>query len=348
MRILIANVWIGGRSGSEVYTKDLAMGLHRRGHICTVFVAQIKQEDADVRELRKSGIRVTELPDAADVPDVIIGHHLRETTLACLRYPKTPAIQVCHDATNERDRAAGPEIVQAWGAVDAFCQERFVRETGLLPEKIHLSFNSVDLLLFPPRATPPPIPPGRAVFFFSNASTPAPLWAVREACQRQGITLDVIGPGARFEQEPAHVLAGYDLVFGKARCAIEAMASGAHVILFAPEGIGPEISPDNFHELRQRNFGRSLLTEPVGAELLQRRILGLKPETTAEVTRLIRLHNSTEKLAEHMEAILRTIASVNVDRPVVRIRLRQAGERLAASCRRKVARLLGRAPRACP
>jgi hypothetical protein len=148
-----------------------------------------------------------------------------------------------------------------------------------------------------------------------------------------------------FEEHPGLALNAYDMVFGKARCAIEAMASGAHVILCAPEGIGPEISPANFHELRRRNFGRSLLTEPMDAELLERHILGLKADTTAELTRLIRRHNSTEKLAEHMEPILRSVISLKVDRAVVRIRLRQIIERLTRYCGRKIAKLLGRRPR---
>lgn len=346
MRILIANVWIGGRSGSEVHTKELAMGLRRRGHACTVFVGQLKQVDEDVRQLREAGVIVTEKPDPAEIPDVIVGHHLRETTLACLLYPSTPAIQVCHDATHQRDRAAGGDVVQAWGAVDAFCQERFARETGLPPEKIPLTFNPVDLSLFPPREMPPRTPPRKAALFFSDANTPAILTTIRQACERQGIALDVIGPGQRFEQDPGRVLAGYDLVFGKARCAIEALASGAHVILCAPEGVGPEISPTNFHELRRRNFGRSLLTEPLGSALLERRILGLEWSTTAELTRLIREHNNTDKLAEHMESLLRPISSVEVDRSVVGIRLRQAGQRVTAYCSRKLGKLFGRRPRA--
>jgi len=344
MKILIANVWIGGRSGSEVHTKELAIGLRRRGHSCTVFVGQLKQVDEDVRVLREAGVIVTEKPNPDEIPDVIVGHHLRETTLACLLYPSTPAIQVCHDATSERDRAAGADIVQAWGAVDAFCQERFVLETGLPSEKIPLTFNPIDLLLFPAREMPSRTPPRKAALFFSCASTPIILTTIRHACERQGIALDVIGPGIRFEQDPGRVLAGYDLVFGKARCAIEAMASGAHIILCAPEGIGPEVSLSNFHELRRRNFGRSLLTEPMGSALLERRILGLKSATTAELTRLIRHYNSTEKLAEHMEALLQSIASVEVDRAVVRIRLRQASQRLSAYCSRKVAKLFRRRP----
>jgi hypothetical protein len=341
MRILIANGWIGGRSGSEVHTKDLAMCLHQRGHACTVYVGVIKKEDADVLELRGSGVKVITRPEEAETPDIIIGHHRRETMRACLAHPRTPAIQICHDATHERDRAVGPEVAQAWGAVDAFCQERLVRETGLSPDDIFLTFNPVDLRLFPSRTTPPPTPPRRGVLFYSDAATPSILTTVREACEHEGVALDAIGPGRRFVDEPGRVLAGYDVVFGKARCAIEAMASGAHVILCAPEGIGPLVTPDNFHALRRRNFGRSLLTEPAESELLRTRLRGLDTDATAELTKLVRRHNCTERLAEHLEPRLLQLAAQQTDRSVLRIRLGLAGLKLADYCRRRAPKWLG-------
>jgi hypothetical protein len=84
----------------------------------------------------------------------------------------------------------------------------------------------------------------------------------------------------------------------------------------------------------------------MGSALLERRILGLEWSTTAELTRLIREHNNTDKLAEHMESLLRPISSVEVDRSVVGIRLRQAGQRMTAYCSRKLGKLFGRRPRA--
>lgn len=315
MKILIANVCIGGRTGSEVYTKDLALALQRRGHHCAIFVKTL-EEDLDVRSLRAAGVIVTNrLKDIPWTPDVIQGHHLYQTVQACLAFRQTPAMQLCHDATNIRDRAGSSLCIQKWAAVDAFCQERYVRETRLPAEEIPLVFNVVDLGLFTERTQPPTVPPRTAVLFFSSRETPQITQIISPVCSRLGIKLDVIGPGTPgFINNPGSVLSQYDLVFGKARCAIEAMASGAHVVLCAPQGVGPRVTPENFEELRKRNFGRSLLTLPLNQEEIEKRIKELDLSCTAAVTKLIRSRNNTTQLAILVEKIFGDLGRVKVKR----------------------------------
>jgi len=73
-----------------------------------------------------------------------------------------------------------------------------------------------------------------------------------------GISLDELGSpsnGARTEH-PETKLPEYDIVFAKARCAMEAMATGAYVVIVGEGALGPSISSENIAELRQMNFGR--------------------------------------------------------------------------------------------
>lgn len=315
MKILIANVCLGGRTGSEVHTKDLALALQRRGHRCAIFVRVLK-EDLDVASLRAAGVIVTDnLRNLNGVPDVIHGHHLLQTVQACLAFPQTPAIQVCHDATSRRDRAGSSPWIQKWAAVDAFCQERYIRETGLKSEDIPIIFNAVDLDLFSERTQPPLSRPRNAALFFSSRDTPQIAQTISAVCSRLGIGLDIIGPGTSgFINDPANVLSQYDLVFGKARCAMEAMASGAHVILCSPRGVGPRITPENFDQLRQRNFGQSLLTLPLNEVELDKRINELDSTNTGILTKLIRSQNNTVALAILVEKIHQNLIKMNTDR----------------------------------
>lgn len=320
MKILITNVCIGGRTGSEVHTKDLALALQHRGHQCAIFVRFLK-EDLDVASLRAAGVMVTDnLRNLNWVPDVIHGHHLLQTVQACLAFPSAPAIQVCHDATNRRDRAGSSPCIQKWAAVDTFCQERYIRETGLQPEDIPIIFNAIDLDLFSERDQPPPSHPRNAALFFSSKDTPQIAQTISAVCSRLGIRLDIIGPGTSgFVNDPGNVLSRYDLVFGKARCAIEAMASGAHVILCAPRGVGPRITPENFQQLRQRNFGQSLLSLPLNQVELEKRIKELDSSNTAILTKLIRSQNNTTALASLVEEIHQDLLGVKVTRPRLKI-----------------------------
>ena len=171
MRVLLANGRLGFRSGSEVHTRDLALALHGRGHDVSVFVGVLREDD-DVRTLRSAGVLVTDDLDALSaIPDVIQGHQLPETTLACLRFPRSPALQVCHDATNGRD-AAGPSwMIQRRAAVDDYCRERVHRETGTPLSEIDVLFNPIDLSYFKERGLPPGTPPVKAVLFHGSKET---------------------------------------------------------------------------------------------------------------------------------------------------------------------------------
>lgn len=52
------------------------------------------------------------------------------------------------------------------------------------------------------------------------------------------------------------MLGGYDLVFAKARCALEAMAVGCAVVLCDVGGLGPLVTRAQVQHLRRWNFGR--------------------------------------------------------------------------------------------
>lgn len=315
MRILLANGRLGFRSGSEVHTRDLALALRARGHEVDVF-AGVLREDDDVRAMRAAGVAVTDDIDGLrEPPDVIQGHQLPETALACLRFPRSPALQVCHDATNGRDAAGPAWMIQRRAAVDEYCRERVRRETGAPLSEIKVLFNPIDLTYVKERESPPGTPPRNAVLFHGSKETVTAVETVLGACRSCGISLDVLGPGTgRFVTDPASVLSRYDLVFGKARCALEAMASGAHVILMGPQGLGPRPGKKDFEQLLRRNFGRSLLTEPLEEEALVRRIRELDGEESAELTRLVRRCCDSARLAEVMEEIYLRIAPIRTNR----------------------------------
>lgn len=315
MRILLANGRLGFRSGSEVHTRDLALALRARGHDVAVFVGVLREDD-DVRTLRSAGVLVTDdLDTLSAIPDVIQGHQLPETTLACLRFPRSPALQVCHDATNGRDAAGPAWMIQHRAAVDDYCRERVRGETGTPLVEIDVLFNPIDLEYFKGRGRPPATPPVNAVLFHGSRETGPVVETVVRACRHAGISLDVLGPGTgRFTTDPASVLTRYDLVFGKARCALEAMASGAHVILMGPQGLGPRPDLTNFEALLRRNFGRSLLTETLDEHSLVQRIRALDAANSADLTRLVRGRCDSAKLAVLMEGIYLRVVSIKTHR----------------------------------
>jgi len=94
MRILITNNTLDFRSGSELYVRDLAIALLKRGHIPIAYSTKL----GDIaQEIRAATVPVIDNLDAlAAPPDVIHGHHHLDTMTALLRFPGVPAVYFCH------------------------------------------------------------------------------------------------------------------------------------------------------------------------------------------------------------------------------------------------------------
>src|SRR6478752_4452282 len=103
LRVLITNVLLYARSGTETYVRDLALGLLRAGHVPVVYSPML---GCVAQELLDAGVAVSdELAELGGPPDVIHGHHHPETMTALLFHPRTPGLFVCHDGYNWHDQA---------------------------------------------------------------------------------------------------------------------------------------------------------------------------------------------------------------------------------------------------
>src|SRR3954466_3978459 len=95
MRVLIANVTLAGRSGTETVVRDLALGLQQAGHTPMVYSPKLGEI---AREIACAGIPVvSDLHDLREPPDVVHGNHHVELVAALLTFPKARGLFVCHD-----------------------------------------------------------------------------------------------------------------------------------------------------------------------------------------------------------------------------------------------------------
>jgi hypothetical protein len=324
LRILITNMSLATRSGTESYVRDLALGLRRRGHTPVVY-STFPGEPAD--ELRAATVPVVDnLADLAVVPDIIHGHHHPETVTALVRFPGVPAVFCCHSWLSERDAPPHFERIRRYVAVDDTCRDRLLHKCRIPASRLALLRNAVDLDRFPPRG-PLPEQPARALVFSHYASEHTHLPAVRAACVKAGLQLDVMGlasgaPCAR----PETVLREYDLVFAKARCALEAMAVGAAVVLCDSSGVGPMVTSAEFPELRCLNFGLRTLSQAVTPEAIGRQIARFSASDAQEVTRQARATAGLEQqiddaLALYEDVIREHLALAPADEPSERTEL---------------------------
>jgi hypothetical protein len=286
LKVLIANATLASLTGTETYVRDLALGLLRKGHTPIVYAPELGEIAS---QLRAATVPVVDdLGAVGAKPDVIHGNHNTELMTALLRFPGVPAIFFCHSWTDWISSPPSHPRVLAYVAVDDTCRDRLQYEHGIPEERLRVVLHAADLERFQPRG-PLPARPQRALVFSNNANRWTHLSAVREACARAEIALDVVGAGVNTQtSRPETLLGNYDLVFAKARCAQEALAVGAAVILCDARGSGPLVTSAELEKLRRLNFGIRTLSEQVGPDLLLRQIERYDAADATEVSRLVR------------------------------------------------------------
>jgi hypothetical protein len=267
MRILFTNSTLADRSGSELYVRDLAIALRARGHDPIAY-SPILGDVAD--DLRAATVPVTnDLRTIRVAPDVIHGQHHLEMMTALTHFRDVQAIYVCHGWLPWQEAPPSHPRIRQYVAVDDTVLDRLVVESGIEPARVRTLYNFVDTSRFASRGAPPAKP--RNALVLNSRATEANFGAmVREACRRFGIEeVDLIGYGSdRPVREPEKLFRRYDLVFARARTALEAMVVGCAVIVSDPTGMAGLVTSENFGELRRFNFGVRTLSGPVTVDAL--------------------------------------------------------------------------------
>src|SRR5947207_16005971 len=115
LRVLITNLSLDGRTGTETYTRDLALALRALGHEPSVYSPRIGKL---AEEVRRAEIPASNDLASFDTPEVIHGHHNVPLSLAILRFRGTPAVFVCHAAKVWSDKAPRFSAIQPNVGVD--------------------------------------------------------------------------------------------------------------------------------------------------------------------------------------------------------------------------------------
>jgi hypothetical protein len=311
--VLITNAFIENWSGSELYVRDLAVELVKRGHKPVVYsprIGKLAEEFA-----RKSIPVIKDLGALEIVPDLIHGQHHLETMTALARFPRTPAVFFCHGWLPwEESPPFHPRLLH-YVTVSEALRDRLVYECGVPAEKITTILNSVDLDRFRPRSPLPEVPK-RALVFNSQASAANILEPVRQACAQQGVQVDVMGYGSgNPSYHPEDQLGSYDLIFGVGRAALESLAVGAAVICCSQEGVGPMVSTQNLDWLRRNNFGIRILTRPLGAAVLSSEIRCYDPVDALKVSQAVRAAAGLNEMVERILAVYTSAMNSYAENP---------------------------------
>ena len=298
LSILITNIVLSGRSGTEVVTEQLADGLRRRGHRVAVFTPLIGHLG---QQMRARGHLVVDKPGVLPwQPDVIHAHHTAPAMAALVAHPGVPALFVCHDASSPFDAIPPHPRVRRVFAVDERCRARLAAE-GVPLDAISLLPNAVDLARIQPRSRPLPSRPKSALVATKHDSH---LAAVREACKQAGISLTEFGFGPRrisdaLESEFSNV----DLVFATARMALEAAAAGAGVIVCDGRGFAGFLTLDRAKAWLPWNLGAGILKDALTPAAIEAAISEWSVEEIGKVESFVHANRGLESLIDQLEDI---------------------------------------------
>lgn len=298
LNILLTNICMRGRSGTEMMTAELAIALLHRGHRVVIYSPRL---GTMAQDLRGRGVPVTDrIETIGFTPDIIHGHHNVVLAVAMVRFLDVPAIFVCHDSSLIHDEPILSPRIGAYVAVDLACADR-LRVEGADPPRIHIIPNAVDLSHFHCRTKWSQKPLTALAVVKSRAPW---LPTVRKVCAAMGITLTEVGAavGNPVVDLPERMLAS-DIVFAWSRSASEAAATGAAVILCDEFGFGGLLSKAEADRFPRSNLGRRILATAVTEAGVMSAILTYDPIDAAAVAKIVRKKLSLDDMAETYEKL---------------------------------------------
>jgi hypothetical protein len=301
MRVLITNNTLDTRAGSELYVRDIALALLRRGHQPMAYSTRL---GSVAEELRAATIPVIDDLRLLTVePDIIHGQHHLDAMTAMLHFPQTPAVYFCHGWLPWEEMAPHFPSIQRYVAVDDLCRERLQCVHGIATRQIRMIRNFVDLQRFTPRDDLPAVP-RRAAVFSNYISENNCLGVLRQACAARGIELEAIGSATgRSEAQPERILGAYDIVFAKARCALEALACGTALVACDAAGLGGMVTPVNYEKFRALNFGIRTLRNPITVETVIRELDQYDAIGAGEVAQRVRSEAGMDHAIDQIVAV---------------------------------------------
>lgn len=291
MKILFTNLHLANYTGTEVYVKELSLALKQRNFDIQIYSTVLGKLS---KEIMDGGVFVTNSLDKLQVPDIIHAHHYNQTLDVINKFKETPAIFFCHSGTISDERPPNHENIKKYVAVDDFCLENILNH-GISIDKTQVIYNWVNTDRYNQKKNINNEP--KNALIFSNYTAKNNFYrAINIACKNTGIEVHAIGRDLRETvRNPEAILGNYDIVFAKAKCAMEAMACGCAVIICDYPGLGEMVTPENFDYARKYNFGFKNMSRPHNVDLITNEIKKYNADNIKIVSDKIRIENDFKK-----------------------------------------------------
>lgn len=299
LRIAFTNIALEGFAGSELWTLEMASFMHRSGIPTLVYSPNL---GAVAQKFAAAGLAITDHPVDLQLfaPTVLHMHHHWETAGARIAAgPDCRCVNMIHGLLPHPEWP-GPGM-DAYLAVSLHAKAKTVLLGPPDWDSIIMLPNFFDSERFGNKREKR----DRKALIHSSRVTDANLRLMQSVLEPHRLALDHIGYGGAVETSPEDVLPRYRVVFAAGRSAIEALASGCHVILWDQGIVGPAVTVNNFWYVLAANFSvaacilpYAMVDDPAMADWLAEQLLLL--EDAEPLTELVHQHVTVDKIGQKL------------------------------------------------
>jgi hypothetical protein len=304
MQIVIGTHSLAGAGGTETYTVTVADHLQRLGHDVWLHSRELGRASDAADRL---GVRVAREEELPAQPDVVLGGDAAVACELALRYPEVAQVFVCHsDAFDLQLPPQLPGLVAAAVVLYDRVDERVRALAEPVPEILRLT-QPVDLDRFKPGRPLPARP--RVAMSLGNYAHGERVELLRRACRRAGIELRHVGVLGEGERPSDQVLGEADVIFGKARVIVEAMACGRAAYVYDHNGGDGWVTAATYAQLAADNFGGQSFPAPVEEDRLVADLAAYDPAMGLVNRDLAVTHHSAARHAAALAGLLGRVAA---------------------------------------
>ncbi len=304
MEIVLGTYRLRHPGGTEHYTLTAAEHLQRLGHEVTIFV----EETGEMADLaRGRGLRLAgsedELPDHADVA------YVQESVTAyrlAARYPKTPLVFAVHAV--DYPISVPPQLPELVSALVTM-HDRATRRAEAFATKAEIVRlrQPVDVDRFMPRRGLREQP--QRVLALGNYLRDDRLRVIEAACADARLEAVHVGTHrGNHVVEAGRLLNEADVVVGKARVIVEAMACGRAAYVYDVFGSDGWVTNDTYARLEADNFSGQTGTPPVDVARLRSDLELYRSDMGAANRELAVVHHGAGKHAAQLVELFERVA----------------------------------------
>jgi hypothetical protein len=315
MKVLVATHSFSHVGGTETYVLTVAEQLQRLGHQVGIYA----RHHGDMAGLaRERAVDVVVDPDELGAPaDVLLTQDAGMAYELADRYPLVPQVFVNHSAIFDPQQ---PPLVP--GVVEAVVvmSERFGSRVAALDTQVRMVrlTQPIDTERLIPRRPPSDVP--RRALLLGNYLAGDALRLLVETWSEMGLEVVQVGSATTPTLQPEVDIAESDIVVGKGRAVLDAMACGRPAYLYDAFGGDGWVTPETYAAMESDAFAGQALTDLVDGERLRKDLAQYDPAMGTVNRTLVLKHHQARKHVQDLVGLFEEVSPRTDPAPVTEAR----------------------------